>query len=697
MAFWRNGHTNAGSDTNGNGSGDGVVVGSTQPTTRNAAPVPELNGVPLNAMEVVQGESSVQPLLERLLGMTRIVRDLDAATIAWRESNGAFHYVTMTGEVLSRQGVYTGGCGNGNSNGKVAASILGRKNQIANLQVGLAKLQEHVAEISRRKGAAQSEQTELQAGLQQAQTELRAQEVAIATHEGEFKALQNSQRLLHQKIDTVVFEIQSLAAQEQEGLQKRSALSATAAEFEAREQNCQRQVSDFTTRLEELRTQRDVAQTQLTESKVALATEEQMSASFQQQEQALAQRLRELAQVIEQRRREIASFVDRKTQAENEIVESRAKIEQLGHDREQVNAQTAELVSQKQGQEADIAAREESLREQRRMLAEIQERRSGLEIQLTQKNMTVQNLRERVQQKYHINLDDVRGECITITFADEGPARVHVMSPEEMAQAGAATDWDAITKQVEVLQQRLDEMGPVNLVAIEEYEETEQRYQFLSQQHVDLVQAKAQLLEVINRINTQTREMFRTTFEQIRDNFRAMFTEVFGGGKADLILMDENDLLESGIDIVARPPGKQLQTISLLSGGEQTMTAVSLLFSIYQVKPSPFCVLDELDAPLDESNINRFIRVLQRFLEHSQFIIITHNKRTIGMADVLYGVTMQEHGVSKIVSVKFHKANDQVTDHRPASIETETSVPSVEPEQDAPHRREETIEVMMAK
>src|SRR5262249_9527006 len=174
----------------------------------------------------------------------------------------------------------------------------------------------------------------------------------------------------------------------------------------------------------------------------------------------------------------------------------------------------------------------------------------------------------------------------------------------------------------------------------------------------DLIQAKAQLLEVINRINTQTREMFTGTFHQIRENFRTLFAEVFGGGRADLILVDAGDVLESGIDIVARPPGKQLQSISLLSGGEQTMTAVALLFAIYQVKPSPFCVLDELDAPLDESNINRFVRILQRFLAHSQFIIITHNKRTIGMADVLFGVTMEEQGISKIVSVKFHKAAD---------------------------------------
>jgi chromosome segregation protein len=348
----------------------------------------------------------------------------------------------------------------------------------------------------------------------------------------------------------------------------------------------------------------------------------------------------------------------------------------LSHEREQVNAQTTELLSQKQAQETDIASRDEKLRGQRNRLTELQNQRGAFDVELAQKNMSSQNLRERIQQKYHVNLDDIRSECITITLADEGPAKVHVLTPEEMAAAGVATDWNVVAQQVETLQKRLDEIGPVNLVAIEEYEETEQRYQFLSKQHDDLVSAKAQLLEIINRINVQTRQMFVETFEKVRENFRSMFVEVFGGGKADLILVDENDVLESGIDIVARPPGKQLQSISLLSGGEQTMTAVSLLFSIYQVKPSPFCVLDELDAPLDEANINRFVKILQRFLTHSQFVIITHNKRTIGMADVLYGVTMQEHGVSKIVSVKFHKGE--------------------EPEA-ALARREENGEVMMAK
>ncbi len=622
-------------------------------------------GQVIHALAVVQAEPSVDKLLKALLGRTFIASDLATATAQIQNGHAGCDFVTLTGDLLSRHGVYTGGYLNGNGNPKAPASILGRKNQISELHGELTEVQTRVAEMSRKRGALLSEQTELQASLQQAQTELREQEVAIATREGEFNALQNSNRLLHQKIETVVFEIQSLAAQEREGLEKRNTLATQLGELEARERAGQERVAALTTELEDLRQQRDGANTALTEIKIAFAAEEQLSASFRQQHQALEQRIRELSQAIEQRRGECSAFVTRKAQAESEIQDSRSRIERLSHEREQVNAQAAELLSQKQAQETGIGSRDENLRGQRNRLTEFQNQRGALDVELAQKNMSVQNLRERIQQKYHVNLDDVRSECITITFADEGPAKVHVMTPEEMTASGAATDWNVVAQQVEALQKRLDEIGPVNLVAIEEYEETEQRYQFLTKQHDDLVSAKAQLLEIINRINVQTRQMFVETFEKIRENFRSMFVEVFGGGKADLILVDGNDVLESGIDIVARPPGKQLQSISLLSGGEQTMTAVSLLFSIYQVKPSPFCVLDELDAPLDEANINRFVKILQRFLTHSQFVIITHNKRTIGMADVLYGVTMQEHGVSKIVSVKFHKEAEQ-----PASPET---------------------------
>jgi chromosome segregation protein len=645
-------------------------------------PCPAETEQSIRALSVVTCDASVQPLVGRLLGSTRIAPDLGVATAMWRESHGAFDYVTLTGEVLSRHGVFTGGTNNGN--GEQSASILRRKNQIIELQAGLESVQAQVADVSRRKGALQGEQAELQASLQEAQTELRAQEVAIATRQGEFNALQTSHCTLHQKIDTVVYEIQSLAAQEQEGQQKRSALANQANDFEMRERATQETVTALSAHLETLRQQRDAATAALTETKVAVAAQEQLYTSFRQQLQPLEQRICELMALAQQRHNEIGGFATRKAQWQMEIEDSRRQIERLHDERKVVSNQVAALMADKDAQEGELGSREEGLREQRQRLTTIQQQRGSIDVELAQKNMGVQNLRERIQQKYQLDIDDIRSECITITIADEGPPKVQTLTPEEMACSGAATDWDAVAEQVRSLQTRIDEMGPVNLVAIEEYEETEQRHTFLSTQYEDLVKAKEQLLEVINRINTQTKEMFVDTFNKIRDNFRALFTEIFGGGKADLILVNEGDVLESGIDIVARPPGKQLQNISLLSGGEQTMTAVALLFSIYQVKPSPFCVLDELDAPLDESNINRFIKVLQRFLAHSQFIIITHNKRTIGMADVLYGVTMEEHGVSKIVSVKFHKAEEEVEQNggtplvpmsnRPAAVEREEDV-----------------------
>jgi chromosome segregation protein len=233
-------------------------------------------------------------------------------------------------------------------------------------------------------------------------------------------------------------------------------------------------------------------------------------------------------------------------------------------------------------------------------------------------------------------------------------------------------DWDARKIEVAELQTKIDSMGPVNVEAITEYEELEQRLKFLEDQERDLTSSKEQLADAIKKINDTTRVLFAETFEKIKANFAEMFVELFGGGRAELSLIDSDDPLECGIEIVARPPGKQLTSITLMSGGEKTMTAVALLFAIYMVKPSPFCVLDEMDAPLDESNISRFIRILQRFVTQSQFVVITHNKRTISASDVLYGVTMEEHGISKIVSIKLARREES-----PLFADQQGEIPSI--------------------
>ncbi len=374
-------------------------------------------GQVVHAMSVISAEPTVEPLLRSLLGRTFIAADLSSATIQIQNGHAGCDFVTVGGELLSRHGIYTGGYLSKLGNGKAPGSILGRKNQITELEAELAHLQGLVEEASRKRGALLGEQTELQASLQQAQTELREQEVAIATREGEFKALESSSRLLHQKIDTVVFEVQSLAAQEDEGLRKREGLAQRQADLEARERDGQQRVAALTAELETLRQARDAAHAALTESKVALASDEQVASSCRQQRRALEERIRELNLTLQQRKGECSGLVSRQEQAKLEIQDSRSQIERLAHDRAQVSEQTDELTGRKSDQEAEISTREENLRSRRNRLTELQNQRSGLEIELAQKNMSVQNLREKVQQKYHLNLDEIRSECITITYA----------------------------------------------------------------------------------------------------------------------------------------------------------------------------------------------------------------------------------------------------------------------------------------
>ena len=379
----------------------------------------------------------------------------------------------------------------------------------------------------------------------------------------------------------------------------------------------------------------------------------------------------------------------------------------------------AGLLEQRAAMNAAIESLESTLRLMRRQLSDCHDQRGKHEVKQTQLQLRIENLVDHAARRYQIDLREFRPDSYALlcTLRDQAnktgkasepetpegagengepqPAAEPMTEPggepsapeaavptvdegeedgsarpslppsagEEDTSArpspntgeGRPIDWELIERLVKEFDQRLETIGPVNLEAIQEYDELEERYNFLEKQNNDLMQSKAELMDVIGKINETTRKLFAQTFEQVRVNFAEMFVELFGGGSANLVLVDENDPLESGIDIIAKPPGKQLQSITLMSGGEKTMTAVALLFSIYMVKPSPFCVLDEMDAPLDESNINRFIKILDRFVGQSQFVVITHNKRTIAKADVLYGVTMEEHGVSKLVGVKFSK------------------------------------------
>ena len=250
------------------------------------------------------------------------------------------------------------------------------------------------------------------------------------------------------------------------------------------------------------------------------------------------------------------------------------------------------------------------------------------------------SIKERILQGYKIDLD-------TLTDILE------------------AAEERILTEEIPRIKEKLDSYGTVNLVAIEEYDELKKRYDFLTQQQNDLVTAKEALHEAILKINRTTKKMFLETFEKVKEEFRSYFRLLFNGGDAQIFLLDEQDPLESGIEIICRPPGKKLQNILLLSGGEKALAAIALIFAIFKVKPAPFCVLDEIDAALDEANVDRFSKLLQEFCKISQFIVITHNKKTIANADVMYGITMEESGISKIVSVKFAHRKENAPQETP--------------------------------
>ena len=256
--------------------------------------------------------------------------------------------------------------------------------------------------------------------------------------------------------------------------------------------------------------------------------------------------------------------------------------------------------------------------------------RHQLEVSTTQLEMQLKGISSKIQDKYQVSIDQIEDE-----------------------DTGNEIDELELVAQTEDLKTQIEAIGPINLKAIEDYQEQKKRESFLVSQREDLQKSLDSTYDAIEKINQTSCEAFQRTFDLISVNFQEVFTELFGGGETELQLTDESNLLESGVEIIACPPGKRRQNITQLSGGERSLVAIALLFAMFKIKPSPFCVMDEVDAALDESNVLRFTNLIRKYVDQTQFIIITHNKRTMETADIIYGVTMEQAGVSKIVSAKF--------------------------------------------
>lgn len=418
----------------------------------------------------------------------------------------------------------------------------------------------------------------------------------------------------------------------------------------------------------------------LGEFRLSLAERKQLLELADRAVADLQQRRRETLARQESRQREAALSDEQAATLRASAESERARSAEAASQAERAGAALEQERAAQAAREAAVDGEEQALSGQRELRREAEARLSSLSVTLAEVTSQCGFIAEKVQAEHQLEVsavdwrrqlwlaDEPFAPSAGLGELEDDDESAEVAEPARAARgeptaadlaAMDSTDWPPLVREIAGLRERLAGMGAVNLVAVEEYASLRQRHDFLKAQGDDLWKSKEELIKAIDEINATSLQLFTDTFEQVRRNFAFTFERLFNGGKADLHLVQAEDVLDSGIEIIAQPPGTKLRGISLLSGGQRTMTAVALLFAIYMVKPSPFCVLDELDAPLDDVNVGRFTDIVREFTRHSQFLVITHKKGTVAAADAIFGVTMQEKGVTRVYSMRFNRERNE--------------------------------------
>jgi chromosome segregation protein len=580
------------------------------------------------ALDEVSCEAAFRPALEALLGDVVLVEDLASARAVAAASMGGWTCVTLEGEVVGRDGSVTGGVLEG-----PAVGALQKKREIAELAEAVLGVEARFQEAVTRGYALQKHVLHTEEVLKGLQRHHHEEELNRSALEKDLTRAAELLAGVKERLSSVGLEAESLHQAlllvQREEETSRGEVAHAQAERAAREEG----VKSLAERIESLRTSAEAHQAELLELQVSRAAHAERSEAAR----------RTLAEAVSSRDHLLsrhARLLETHGQASERAAELLARIAgtATGHEARgaELSARRAELESSQQAHAARgarVRAEEQRLREERAAL-------DGLTEGLSQ--LTLRE-RELVLELAHL-LDGVRERHLTELSHELH--RFHLLPALS----------DAVETEMRELRAQVERMGEINLTAIEEHQEVAGRHDFLAAQKRDLESSLQQLRSAIGKIDRTSRDRFAHTFDAVNEKFQAVFPRLFGGGRACLVLVDEAAGAEAGVDIVAQPPGKKLQSVTLLSGGEKALTAVALIFAIFLIKPSPFCVLDEVDAPLDEANVGRYNELVREMSSQSQFILITHNKRTMEVADTLYGVTMEEPGISKLVSVRLRDA-----------------------------------------
>lgn len=597
-------------------------------------------GIPAVALvEHVTAKEPVRPLLRRLLNHVWVIDSLEALPSLIPSQSV---YVTRQGVLVRGDGV----CELYHSDARIR-NPLAQRHQVAALQETLAGLQAGTEALVRELNAIALQQTAQDEAIKQARAALEEKRQALARREGEQELVVRQANQVRDNLETVTYELHEL---EKQGCspERKSAIIAEMDQARARRGEIKLIVETRNRDLAALEQDHKQMLNEVMAANVRVAQHRQAVENFESQHKPLSDRIAQSETTIRERTARVDEYRAAIEDLKQAVQAAQQKIPDLEATLKTQVERLQALQEKRERQQAEFKIMDEQVKKQRVDIDAQRARKNELTIKCAEARMKHEHILERVTGDYRMTAEAIKAE------------------PEPEWPEGARPAAEAMESQVAELRAKIEAMGPVNTGAIDEYKQLQERFDFLTQQQDDLVKSKQQLMDMIRKINQTTTEMFSKTFARINENFQSMFQQLFGGGTAKLILTDEEDILECGIEVYARPPGKRLQSISLMSGGESTMTAVALLFSIYMVKPSPFCLLDELDAALDDSNIHRFVKVLQGFLSQSQFLVITHNRQTISAAGTLYGVTMESDKVSRIMSMRFKEHHHTETPAQPA-------------------------------
>jgi chromosome segregation protein len=584
-------------------------------------------GVIGSALNIVRYKDAYSSVAQYLLGDVVVVDTMDTALYLWQKNGFDKTVVTLSGEIVDPWGAVTGGTVEATGTGMLTKrrEIKDLEHELAELGTKIAVLEAELISVE----ASIASDTRIESELSQ---QIHRMELEFVNSEKDCTTIRDDIGRATERVRTLDAEAAERATLRLElnsGIeQSREALL----HLETGHSNAQANIEAIQVELFRKKEGLDAARSAITELKMELTALQEKQAAAARNIAALVRTETELNERLAKREAEIAGIAAKLMELESAITDAETEIKQHI---EVLEAERRVLVLKQESHATKTHAlhdAEEQARHERHDIETAQKRLSANEVKRTELRMRIEHLKDTIWNTYHTELDIV---------------------VQELGQF--EIDREESKAQVEDLRQKIDQMGPINVDALQEYNELKERYDILSAQQSDINESVSNLKATIAKLDGETRELFSEAFNAIHEKFKEVFALLFEGGRAELVLLDESNILESGIEIIAQPRGKKFQSISLLSGGERALTAIALLFAAFLVKPSPFCMLDEVDAPLDEANVTRFTRLIREMSSRSQFITITHNKRTMEMADALYGITMEEPGCSRVVSVKLRE------------------------------------------